>query len=281
MTVIRLKSLLAEVLDWKELPSEEVIEGNKLLDAHNQSATIDRGIKGYYAIDVTGKHQVYYTLWRWREDIDPRIAAYIKNPIYMGNLTTDYLTSVKKALERVAPTMRVVIWNGETRHHLIGKTETFTFGKYRGVPYHEVFLTDPGYFAFLAKNQDPKYANTKSALAIRLFADMYFEEQTKKNLETSTSKFVGTVGGKFEGELKIYNIAEKQGQAFGYGQEPQSYKVYKLIDAEGNKFIAFNLDKSFPQAQKDDVVKLKGNIKDHKELMGIKFTALNYVKPVK
>lgn len=279
MHPIKLKDVLNEVLDWKEIPDEERAEANKLIQAHNTAATIDPGIKGYYAIDVTGRHQVYYTFWRYRDDIDPRIAQLIKNPIYFGNLTTNYLSSVKKALEHIPPTMKLVVWTDENRHHLIGKPERFTFGKYRGEPYHEVFLKDPSYFAWLAKNQDPQYANTKSALAIKLFADMYFEQQTKKNQETSTSKFVGTEGGSYEGELKIYNIAEKQGQSFGYDQKPETYLAYKLVDAEGNKFLAVNLNKNFPNAKKDDTIKVRGKIKAHKELMGIKFTALNYVKP--
>ena len=279
MATIKLKDLLSEVLDWKEIPNEERAEAAKLIDAHNTAPSIDPGIKGYYAIDVTGKHQVYYTFWRYRDDVDPRIAQFIKNPIYFGNLTTNYLSSVKKALEHVPPTMKLEIWTEETRHHLIGKPERFTFGKYRGEPYHEVFLKDPGYFAWLYKNQDEKYANTKSALAIKLFAEMYFEQQTKKNQETSTSKFVGTEGGTYEGELKIYNITEKQGQSFGYGQKPETYLAYKLVDAEGNKFLAVNLNKNFPTAKKDDMIKVRGKIKAHKELMGIKFTALNYVKP--
>jgi hypothetical protein len=139
-------------------------------------------------------------------------------------------------------------------------------------------MEDPGYFAFLAKNQDSNYAHTKSAMAIKYFSDLYFEEQTKKNQDTSTSKFVGAEGGQFAGELKIYNIQVKDGEDF-VTREPMQYKVYKMLDAEGNKFLANNLDKYFPQAQKDDTIKVKGKIKFHKELMGIKFNGLNYVRP--
>ena len=101
--------------------------------------------------------------------------------------------------------------------------------------------------------------------------------QTKKNQATSTSKFVGTVGGTFEGELKIYKIEEKQGEDFNTGR-PKMYKVYKLVDADGNKFITFDMDRTFPHAKTDETIKVRAKIKDHKELMGIKFTSLNYIK---
>jgi len=278
MTYIKLADLLSEAhLDWKEIPEEDQREALELIKRHNDNSQIQQDIKGHYAIDVTGKHQVYYTFWRFKE-IDPRFAAFIKNPIYMGNLTTDFLSSVKKALEKMPPTTKLTLYSDETRQHLIGKTEVFTFGKYRGKPYYEVYMENPGYFAFLAKNADPKYAASKANVIIQQFAEMYYEEQTKKNQETSTSKFVGTVGEKISAELKIYRLEEKQGTDFNTGQ-PKMYKVYKMTDAEGNKFVAFDLDKYFPQAQKDDTIKVQAKIKDHKELMGIKFTALNYVRP--
>ena len=276
MGVINLKNLLTEVLDWKEISEEEKMEAERLVAEHNKHT--DSSVKGYYALDVTGKHQVYYTFWRFREDIPAQVAQFIKNPIYFGNLSTNLLDSVKKAIDRTPPTAKLQIWTDGTRHHLIGKPERFTFGKYRGDAYYEVYLKDPAYFAWLAKNADPKYSNTKSAMAVQLFANMYYEEQTKKNIEVSKSKYVGTPGGTFNGELRIYGITEKQGKDFATNQ-PKSYKVYKLIDNDENKFITFDLEKFFPTAQKDDVIKIKARIKDHKELMGIKFTALNYARP--
>ena len=279
MDNISLKSLLTEVLDWKEIPEEERLEANRLVDEHNKKGSIDPSIKGYYALDVTGKHQVYYTFWRYREDIPAQVAQFIKNPIYFGNLSTNLLDSVKKAIDRTPPTAKLQIWTDGTRHHLIGKPERFTFGKYRGEPYYEVYQKDPAYFAWLAKNQDPKYANTKSAMAIRVFADLYFEEVTKKNVAESPSKFVGTPGGSYVGELRVYGVTQKEGRAFHPGDKAEPYTVYKLIDQDENKFIAFNLEKFFPNIQKEDIIKIKAKVKDHKELMGIKFTALNYVRP--
>jgi len=265
------KPILNEVLEWKDIPEEERQKAFDLVAEHNKH--IDQGIKGYYAIDVTGKHQVYYTFWRYKE-INPEFAAFIKNPIYMGNLTTNLLSSVESAIEK-AKTTRLEIWNDETKHGLIGKTKDtlmFTFGKYRGKSLPEVYLENPSYFAFLAKNADPKYANTKMAKAIQFFSNLYFEETTKKNIETSKAKYIGNIGDKYTGELEVYKIDVKESLEWG------KYTIYKLKDSDENKFMIFNLEKSFPDVKVGNKVKLKGKIKGHKEIVGIKFNILNYVK---
>lgn len=268
--------VLREVLDWKEVPEEERQKVLELIKKHNDG--VDPAIKGNYAIDVTGKHQVYYTFWRYK-DIDPKFAWVIKNPIYMGNLSTNLMSSVEKALQKTPPTVRLSLDADETRQHLIGKQEVFTFGKYRGEPFYEVYLKDPSYFAFLAKNQDPKYSNTETSKKIQFFADLYYEEVTKKNLETSKSQFVGNVKDNYQGELTIYKIDEKDGIDF-QTQKPKKYRVYKLIDDNQNKFITIDLERYFPNVKVNDKVKLKGKLKGQKEILGIKFNLLNYVKPL-
>jgi len=271
--------LLKESLEWKNVPEEVKDEVYKKIDDHNRQ--IDPAIKGYYAIDVTGKHQAYYTFWRWKE-IDPKFAQFIKNPVYMGNLSTDLIGSVDRAIQR-APKVRIEIWQDETKHNLIGKTkdtQIFTFGKYRGKTFPEVFSEDPGYFAFLAKNSNPKYDNTKSSVAIRYFSDLYFDEMTKKNIETSISKFVGTIGGRFEGEVEVYNIKEYKDQINSFTGEKRDVYLYKLKDSNENKFMCYDLEKKFPGVKVGDKLKISAKIKNHKEVVGIKFTLLNYIKPL-
>ena len=58
------------VLPWKEVPEEVKAEAYRLIEDHNSKVSLDPK-KGSYWIDVTGKHQVYYTFWRYKE-IDPR-----------------------------------------------------------------------------------------------------------------------------------------------------------------------------------------------------------------
>lgn len=274
--MVKLKNLLlkeiAAAMEWKDVPQDVKDEAYKLVAEHNRG--IDPSIKGFYYIDVTGKYQVYYTFWRYKE-VDPRFAGFIHNPIYMGNLTTDVLTAVKKAIERMPKTVRLDLVTDETRKNLIGKTGKvmkFTFGKYRGRSLPEVYLENPGYFAFLAKNADPQYANTKMAQAIQFFSDMYFEETRQKNLAQSTSQYIGQPNEPYEGELEVYGVNQKTG-AFG------PYISYKMKDEAGNKFLAINLEKSFPNVKQGDKIKVKAKIKKHLELLGVKFTALAYIKP--
>lgn len=265
----------ANVLPWKEVPEEDRQKAWDMIEQHNKAITNqdDYQKKGFYIIDVTGKHQVYYTFWRYRE-IDPRIARYIKNPIYFGNLTTNLLTSVEKALSKpVVRNVRVELLTDETRSGMIGKTTqtpSFTFGKYRGKTFPEVYLEDPSYFAFLSKNADPRYQTSKTNLAIQAFASMYFDDVTKKNQETSTSQYVGNVGDNYQGELELYNVKSVPPQdAYSSG-----YTVFKLKDGQGNKFMTYK----FPTDEVGSTVKIKGKVRGHKEILGIKFTKLGYIK---
>jgi hypothetical protein len=296
MQSIPLESILKEytipemaVGDEKEISQEEWDQAMKMMKDHNNA--IDPEIKGFYYIDVTGRWEVYFTLWRWK-DIDPRIAMFIKNPIYMGNMTTNFITSVKKALDKIPKKVRFQIMTEQNREGLIGKNSSrsnetlkFTFGKYRGQSLGEVYLEDPRYITWLAQNQDPKYSGTKINVAISMFAKMYYEEVTKQNQEKFKDvQFYGKIGDKFEGEVEVYKISEKQGQSFSYydRNKVKTYTDIRAVDNEGNKFIIYNLDKAFPNhnIEKGTKVKIRGTVKDQREILGIKFTRLSYVKGI-
>jgi len=80
------------ILPWKEVPIEEKNKAYEMIKAHNDSVVNPKdGPENYYFIDVTGKHQVYYTFWRFRI-LPAAIRNWIKNPIYFGNLSTDIVT---------------------------------------------------------------------------------------------------------------------------------------------------------------------------------------------
>lgn len=271
--------------DWKEVPEEERQKGFDLIAQHNKSPDIDEHLAkemgSFYAIQVTGKYQVYFTLWRYRK-VDPMFAAVIHNPIYMGNLTTDFLTSVEKCINgRVPKTIRIRIDDDTTRQHIIGKQDVFSFGQYRGLPYYEVYQKNPSYFTFLAKGvNDPNPRNAKfwqgpKGKIILFYANLAREEAIKKNRETSTAEHVGEVKDRYEGPLKVYKMTKKR--SFDGGE----FTDFRLLDPKGNKFIAYNLEKHWPDIKEGDEIKVQGRIKGHKELMGIKFNQLNYVKPAK
>lgn len=278
--------------DIKDITPEEWNEAIKLMKDHNESAQIDKELKGFYYIDVTGKWQVYFTLWRWK-DIDPKFASVIKNPIYMGNMTTNFLTSVKKALDLVPSSIRFQIMTDQNREGLIGRVAAhsnedikFTFGKYRGRSLGEIYLEDPKYIIWLVQNQDPKYAETKMSRALQLFAQMYYEEVTNQNKEKFKDiQFAGNKGDKYEGEIEVYKYEIKQGQVFGYlgrGQNPPTYTSTRAVDKNGNKLIINNLDKTFPgqTIEKGSKLAIKGKVVDQIEILGVKFTKIGYVKPL-
>ena len=176
---------------------------------------------------------------------------------------------------------RLEIEEDETRTHLIGKQAVFTFGQYRGEPLAEVYLKDPNYFMYLDRNMDPKYQFTKLNQAIMVFARMAKEEVTKQNQATSKSKFVGAEGEKIPLlTLKVYKKEIKEGRDFTTG-ELKPYTQYKFVDENENKFMAYNIEKYFPDVQQGDTIVCRAKVKGQKELMGIKFNFLNYVRPPK
>ena len=259
----------------KQISKEDWDQAYELLKNHNKTA--DNPIADYY-IDVTGKYGVYFTLWRYIKGRP--YSPFVKNPRYICNLTTEFLSSIKKTLQMpVVTNTSVHAVDDQTRVGLIGKTQAqksedfvFTFGQYRGKTYGEVYAENPSYFVWLVKNTHPKYASGKKFEAQKEFVNMYWQDVTTKNRETSTSQHVGQVKDRFTGKLKVYEKAQKNGD-FG------PYVLYKLTDDKGNKYLATNLETKFQNIEKDSVIDVNAKIKGHKELLGVKFTLLNYVKP--
>lgn len=272
----------SHIVGLKEISDEEFDQATSLLVEHNNNA--DPNAEAFYIIDVTGKHGVYFTFWRYRE-IDPKIAMFIKNPVYIQNLTTNLLSAIQKAIA-LRPNIRIELDNDTTNEHVIGKPMTFSFGKYRGMNFIDVYNEKPDYFVWLDQNADPKYAHTPNAQAIYYFAQMAREEITKKNQETSTSKFVGEPGQSYNGELTIYKYDVRTSEFRTYNTHTTTVShCYTAADSDGNKFkfkITNNkLDKYFGGVAplKDSVVKLKGVIEGHEEYLGVKFTFLKNLKP--
>lgn len=215
---------------------------------------------GYFYIDVTGKYSVYYTLWRE----SPR------NTHFITNLSTDFQTAVEKA-KKAAGRIPVIIDRTGTKAGLFqaAKAEILTFGKHRGESLGDIFVNDPQYLTWLYNKYD-KPLPKETIERLKYYNDLYFETLTKKNLEESPSEFVGKIGDKITIEADVYNYEAKR--------NPFDNKIQhtcKLIDENGNKYITYNLGK---EVKKGDNVKLTAKVKDHKELLGIKFTVLYYCK---
>lgn len=217
---------------------------------------------GYFYIDVSGRYSVYYTLWKDAPN----------QTNFITNLSTDFNTAVEKA-KKITGRIPVIIDRTGTKAGLFKahKAEILTFGKYRGKTLGDVFAEDPQYIVWLSKNYKGK--SQERAERIKYYADLYFETITKKNQEESPSEYQGEIGKRITFEAEVYDVKEFFND-YGNKKPKPTYKC-KLIDKDGNKYSTYNIG---GEVQKGDFVKINARVKDHRELMGIKFTIINYCK---
>ena len=239
-------------------PSDEEIKDAEKILAEGKDPDSNMKDVGCFYIDVSGKYSVYYTFWRW----NPKSA----NCYYICNLSTDFVTAVKKAA-KASGRIPVVIDRFGTYAGLFQaeKNKILSFGKYRGQTIGEIFVTDPQYIVYLSKDF---HGNAEMAKEIQDYKNLFFETLTKKNQEESTSKYIGEVGTKITIKATVYNFNVNQ-SAFG----PQY--TAKLTDDDGNRYIAYNIGRTL---RKNDVVYMTAKVKEHKEIVGIKFTSIYYCK---
>lgn len=239
--------------------NEDIDEAERILNA-GVDPSWDEGKKGRFLMDVSGKHQVYFTLWRHNP------SSRLFPMTYLKNLSTDIIKAAQAA-KRIAGEIPVRIDRYGT---MVGGAQIkhkITFGKYRGLSFEDVYVDDPRYLIWLSKNADMSKFSPTTRQIIQDFSDMCWNDIKKKNIETSTSSHQGSIGDKFDGKLNIYAIDQKP-----------EYKVYKMSDDKGNKYLAYNLDKLYPEARKGDSIDVSGKIGGHKDFLGVKFTHLNYIK---
>jgi hypothetical protein len=243
-------------------PSDEEIEEAE--EYLKQGADPDWDImkQGYISIDVSGKYSVYYTMWR----------VNLKSDHFITNLSTDFKTAIQKA-KKAAGRIPVLIDKYGTKSGLFqaARAEILTFGKYRGNSLGEIFIENPQYINWLYTKYDGSHNLPMDRL--KFYNDLYFETITKKNLEESKSKYVGKIGDKITITADIYDFSVETSPFDGSTQ----YKC-KLIDKEENKYMTYNIGKLL---KKGDSVELLAKVKDHKELLGVKFTILYYCKILK
>jgi hypothetical protein len=237
-----------------ELQAEEFLEqGNT--NAEREYAT--------FYIDVTGKHSVYHTLWRFQNNVT---SAYVKNPTYICNLPQNILEAAKKA-RQILPAGYIQIDRSGVTKRLNPSPDIMKFGKYRGEHIGDVFAKDPKYLVWVSNNITGLKQATQEIL--KSYVEMYFATVIKQNQE-KTSHF-GNIGDKITVDAEIYDKSEYYDN---YADKP-SYKV-KFVDKEGHRFYTFT--NTMSNFNKGDIVKVEGIIKNHTEKLGVRFTYLNRVK---
>lgn len=244
-----------------KVPTDEEIQIAEEYLTKNVDPSWNVRERGYFYIDVSGKYSVYYTLWRW----NPMNIHNMNR--YLTNLSTDLMTAVEKA-KKAAGRVPVIIDRYGTQAGLFkaAKAEILTFGKYRGKTLGDIFVEDPKYIMWLSKNYEG--GNEIVWNKIKEYKEMYLETITKKNLEESKSEYVGKIGEKISVEADVYNYKVKDSQ-FGIQH------TCKLVDEKGNKYIVNNIGRT---VKKGDTIKMTAKVKEHKELLGVKFTVLYYCK---
>jgi hypothetical protein len=240
-------------------PSDADIEEAEKILSEGKDPSIDMKTEGCFYVDVSGRYSVYYTFWRW----NPRTAT----SHYISNLSTDFMTAIKKAA-KASGRIPVIIDRFGTYAGLFkaSKAEIITFGKYRGMTYGDIFVEDPQYLMWLATKYEGN-ANLDYE-KLNYYKQLYFETLTKKNQEESKSQYVGKIGEKISIQADVYDFKVESNE---WGLQ---YSC-KLIDKDGNKYRAFNIGKV---VKKGDTVKMTAKVKDHKEFLGVKFTIIYFCK---
>ena len=225
---------------------------------------------GFFYIDVSGKYSVYYTLWRFK----PSISIYVKPEQFITNLSTDFKTAIEKS-KKAAGRVPVIIDRYGTKSGMFqaAKAELITFGKYRGKTLGDIFVEDPQYIVWLAKNYDGKSQERTERL--KYYNDLYLETITKKNVLSSKSEFQGKIGDKITIEAEIYSVDNAVNHKFNQNDQDKITIKCKLVDDKDNKYLTYNIGTN-ADVLKGDKIKLTGKVKEHKEMLGIKFTILNY-----
>lgn len=265
-------------MKWQTYTEEQMAEAFEILENHNKSVPPKKegARKVTFILDVTGKHQAYFTLWREVEP-DPKYPTCGFNTFdirYVSNVSTDLIEAVRKVCDRF-PNSSIEVDRTGNRTHLIGKNRScdkFTFGKYRGELFEDVLEKDPQYFIFLDRNANPLYAHKPQNQAIAYFATAAGEMITKKNQETSTSEYVGVVGKKMVLDLELYKAKK-------YPGKKTTYCNFK--DSKGNRFKGRILGQKFGDLEErvGETIRMKCQIDWHDEIMGIKFTGIKGTVP--
>ena len=240
-------------------PSDADIEEAEKILSEGKDTSMDMKTDSLFFIDVSGKYSVYYTFWRW----NPRTATCH----YICNLSTDFMTAVKKAA-KASGRIPVIIDRFGTYAGLFkaAKAEIITFGKYRGKTIGDIFVEDPKYIIWLAT----KYEGSSNLDYEKLnyYKQLYFETLTKKNQEESKSQYVGNIGEKISIQAEVYDFQVENNE---WGVQ---YSC-KLVDDDGNKYRTYNIGRV---VKKGDTVKMTAKVKDHKEFLGVKFTIIYFCK---
>jgi len=257
-----------------EVTDEEIAETYKILEA-GVDPNWDESKFGAMYIGITGRHRVYYTLWKW----NPRSLDGI---IYLGNAAMNIVDAAKKA-KSIAGIQPVYLESSDALNSLKGSPpEVMTFGKFRGKTIGEAYATDPQYVIWLSKNMQPRnQKQVKQQEMAKELADDFFRSLGDKRRESEDKEFFGKLGDVFEGAVKVNQIryfTNEYGNSIRFQAEGDNnrFQFYMQNDVV-YKFIEMNNIDDVNEL-KGKTILIKGKVKGHKEILGHNYTFLNYIK---
>jgi hypothetical protein len=180
-----------------------------------------------------------------------------------------------------------------------------TWGKYNGKTVGEVYAADPQYILWLSKNGTPRKGQEELFSEVQRLADQYWKDLEADRLKQG-SEFYGSPGDIFEGIVKIiyakYSSGE-YGDSYLFRAESgkwrfQFYMNYSAIASGLGINEGWYPQRSYHRTTASDnlsdetkilinqkaqnlvgkEIQIKGKVKYHKEVLGIKYTWINFVK---
>lgn len=285
----------------KEVTSEQLEEAEKIINS-GVDPNWDSSFGEMY-IGVTGRHQVFYTLWKY----SPKV---LTNPmIYLGNLSTNIVEAAKKAKQR-AGCQPIYFENYETLKGMQGvQPEVITFGKYRGSTIGEIYAEDPQYIIWLSKNMFPKnQKQMKQYELVKTLTNDYFRALGEKNRTIETKNYL-EIGSKFEGIVNLISFKRSNPTVYadmGYVPSMTAFKVkaetdmyrfmFNLSVKELSKALNLEYQTKYNKENNDFIpapelinqvtatlkntksLEISGKVKYNSEIVGKKWNRLSNVK---
>lgn len=258
-----------------------ILDLEKIIDNHNIGKSFETAYS-YYIVDVTGNHQVYFTLYRYHKSESRYCSPYT----YIQNISIDIEKAVSTIIKK-AKDFPILFVTQNNNSPLItnfrSRTKegivTIPIGKYKGSTLAEIWNSDRNYVLWFAKNYKSgtylNYRNVPTAYKLteedNILLDqaselvtLFFEELTEKNKLESTSNYIGKLNTRLTLNAEVISI-NNSGQI-------------SLRSESGDDIIIY--DNNFKLA-KSDLITITGTPKNYFEKLGKKTTYLNRVKIVK
>lgn len=245
-------------------------QAHALVDAHNKAVNPDDlpwcedGRPGYLIIDLSGRRQCYFTLWRFFSQTVPSAKPYM----FIRNLSTDLITAVQKvATHRGLP---IALYDNDNFNPEHIPHICFQHGKYKGQSISSVYEQDPGYVIWAANKFTARNKKQRMVLeALNAIKQSHFQLLTEQNRAQSTSQYQGDLKDRLQLTLTITACRQYRNQS-----GPDNFR-YRAQDAHGNLFQFYYKKQPLVKGAQVDIV---GTVKAHREFVGKQITCLNRVK---